>query len=98
MSINKVMIEITNFEIVSSEYLNNKLFYFPEEKPFNLNFQECGVESQFFLQTMGLPLYIMHFYIALVIIYLLFRLICLKKCAKFIGATLFWNGLIRLYM
>ena len=52
--INQKLIEITNFELISSEKINNKLFYFPEEEPFSLNFWESGIESQFFLLIMGL--------------------------------------------
>ena len=99
------MVDITGFEIVPSEMINEKLFYFPEDEPFNLNFQVCGIESKFFLQIMGLPLYIMHGYIALFVLYALFFLLhrvfkskYLKKIKKFIGAMLLWNGLIRLYM
>ena len=38
MLINKVFLEIANFEIIPSEEINKDLFYFPEEDPFNLNF------------------------------------------------------------
>ena len=38
MMINKILIEIANFEIIPSDYLNKMLFYFPEEDPLNLNF------------------------------------------------------------
>ena len=38
MIINQVMIEIAEFEIVDSEKINKKLFYFPEMEPFSLNF------------------------------------------------------------
>ena len=46
MLINKTLIEISNFELIPSETINDKLFYFPEEDPYSLNFQECGIESK----------------------------------------------------
>ena len=45
MTINKVFTEIANFEVVPSGKINDELFIFPEEDPFNLNFEECGVDS-----------------------------------------------------
>ena len=38
MLINQVFIEIANFEVIPSEKINDKLFYFPEVDPFSLNF------------------------------------------------------------
>ena len=38
MLINKALLEITNFEVIPSENINDKLFYFPEEDPYSLNF------------------------------------------------------------
>ena len=69
MLINKALIEITNFEIYPSEEINNKILYFPETDPLSLNFQECGIESKYFLIIMGLQLYIMLGYFALLILY-----------------------------
>ena len=99
------MVDITGFELIPSEIINEKIFYFPEVEPFSLNFQVCGIDSRYFLEIMGLPLYIMHGHIALFILYVLlyfinrvFKCKCLKKIVKYIGALLLWNGLIRLYM
>ena len=39
MSINQVFTELANFELFSSEKINEDLFFFPEEDPFSLNFQ-----------------------------------------------------------
>ena len=38
MLINRVFIKIANFELIPSEEINDKLLYFPEEDPYNLNF------------------------------------------------------------
>ena len=103
--INKVLSEIANFEIIPSENINDYLFYLPEADAFNLNFEECGIESRFFLLTMGLPLYIMLVHFALLVIYILLTLCncilkspCLSKIINHLRRYLFWNGFLRLYM
>ena len=105
MLINKAFIEIANFEVIPSGEINDWLFYFPEVDPFSLNFEECGIDSLFFLPLMGLPLYIMLVHIALSIVYLVLALInyfcrlrCLDKILKKLKSYLFWNGFLRLYM
>ena len=69
MLINKAFIEIANFEVIPSEEINSWLFYFPEVDPYSLNFEECGIDSLFFLPLMGFSLYIMLFHFTLVIVY-----------------------------
>ena len=103
--INTKIIEIANFEVIPSEVISNKLFYFPEEDAFSLNFSECGIESQFFLLIMGLPLYIMMGHFALLVLYIFLRLCnvvlrspCIATIVTYLGRYLFWNGFIRLYM
>ena len=103
--INTKIIEIANFEVIPSEEINNKLFYFPEEDAFSLNFSECGIESQFFLLIMGLPLYIMLGHFALLVLYIflclcnvVLRSPCIAAIVTYLGRYLFWNGFIRLYM
>ena len=105
MLINKVFIEISNFELIPSEKINEEIFYFPEEDPYNRNFQECGIESRHSLQNMGFPLYIMLGYVTFVVIYFIlaaincvFRSKYLGKLVTKINSYLFWNGFIRLFM
>ena len=105
MQINKVLVDIANFELFDSQKINQKLFYFPEEEPYNLNFQECGVESQHFLLNMGFPLYIVLGHLIFIVIYFVLYLVsiklkckCMIKIINFLKNYLFWNGLIRLYM
>ena len=45
MAINEVLIEISNFEAIDSGKINDMFLIIPEEDPFSLNFQECGVDS-----------------------------------------------------
>ena len=105
MLINQALIEITNFEIYPSEEINNKILYFPEVDPLSLNFQECGIESRYFLIIMGLQLYIMLGHFALLILYSILalanhylKLQCLGKVVNCLKNYLFWNGFLRLYM
>ena len=105
MTINKILIEIANFEIISSEYFNEMLFYFPEEDPLNLNFQECGVDSSHFILNMGFPLYIIFAHASLLASYFILYLVnlrlklkCLGKINSYLATYLIWNGNIRLYI
>ena len=72
--INQALREIANFEVIPSEKINNKLFYFPEVDPFSLNFSDCGIESKFFILLMGFPLYIMLGHFALLALYFVLSL------------------------
>ena len=105
MSVTKMIIEIATFELYPTEEMNQEMFYFPETEPYNLNFQECGYESQYFLENIGFPLYVMHGFIWLIIISLVLYLVnCIckyslvSKIINRLGAFLYWNGLIRTYM
>ena len=105
MAINEVFTELANFELIPSESINEKLFFFPEEDAFSLNFQSCGIDSTNFLVNMGFPLYITLGHIALSVLYLILYLVNLLLKSKVLGKSLnylakflFWNGLIRLYL
>ena len=72
-----------------------------------MNFQMCGYESLLFILNAGFPLYIIHAYIALVVVYLLLYLAkkmfkckckCLSKSVECLGKYLLWNSLIMVYM
>ena len=106
-SMNEVFLDISNFEIISSEMINDELelFYLPEVDPYNLNFLQCGYDTHFYLQTLGFPLYIMLGHFTLLILFILLTMcntilrsprisIVTNKLKKY----LFWNGFIRLYM
>ena len=50
MTITKEMIKISNFDLIPTDKLSEKLWqYFPESEPFSLNFESAGVESKLFL-------------------------------------------------
>ena len=91
--------------MIPSGDINDGLFYFPEEDPYSLNFQECGIESSLFLLNMGFPLYILLGHACLIVLYLILYFTnlmlksrCLGKIVIYLSTYLFFNGLIRLYM
>ena len=105
MEINKVIVGIANFELFDSVKINKKLFKFPEEEPYNLNFKQYGVLSRHFLLNMGFPLYIVIGHMTFIVFFFLLYLAslklkcnCMEKVIRFIRYYLFWNGLIQLYM
>ena len=42
---NGFLIGIATFDIVPSEEINESIFVLPEDKPYNINFQQTGIES-----------------------------------------------------
>ena len=107
MTFTQILIQIATFEVVPTDEINSQISYFPEEEPYSLNFSMCGYESLLFILNAGFALYIMHGYLALVVLYLLLKLAdwiskkkckCLHKSVKKLGKFLLWNSLIRLYM
>ena len=107
MVITEIIIQIATFELVPTDEINSEIAYFPEEEPYSLNFQMCGYESLLFILNAGFPLYIIHAYIALVVLYLILKLAkkifkckctCLLKSVKCLGKYLLWNTLIRVFM
>ena len=74
VTINHYIFEIANFHIVPTEKINEKIFYIPEEEPYNFNFQEYGIESLLFLLNLGFSLYIILGIISLLVLYLVLYL------------------------
>ena len=108
MTFTQIIIEITSFEVIPTGDITSEIIsYLPEEEPYSLNFQMCGIESLLFVLNAGFPLYVIHAYIALVVVYILLTLAkkifkckckCLTKMVECLGSYLLWNSLIRLYM
>ena len=99
MLINKIILEIANFELFPIA----ELYEFPETEPFSLNFQECGIETNYFLNNMGFNMVIIYANLALVPLYLFLLLVSsyvpkIKRLSTYVGTYLFWNGTIQLYI
>ena len=49
MYINEAIIRIANFELVTID----EVYELPETEPFSLSFENCGIETNYFLSNMG---------------------------------------------
>ena len=49
MFISNIIIEISNFDLVEID----EVYDFPETEPFNQGFENCKIESNYFLSNMG---------------------------------------------
>ena len=79
MMITKEMIKIATFDLIPTNEINETLWYFPEEESFSASFDTAGVESQLFLQNIGLILYLVIFNIIYGVIHFLL-LPCANLC------------------
>ena len=52
--INKEFIKLASFDLIPTDWIDDKLWYFPEIDAFSLSFETAGVESTLLLQNIGL--------------------------------------------
>ena len=45
MMINTFVVTIATFDLIPTDGLNDFLFYFPEDEPFNMQFSSYGYDS-----------------------------------------------------
>ena len=69
MMVTKLLIIIATFELISTEYLDELIWYFPEGDAFNLNFEMVGVESTLMLQNIGNKFWMIGLHILLVLMH-----------------------------
>ena len=103
MMVTVELINIATFDVIPTESIDSALWYFPEEEAFSLNFETAGVESQTFLQNIGLILYLIMLNILCGILYFLLlparnSASCLSKVVTKMKKYLLFNGNIRFYM
>ena len=60
--------DIANLDFFPTEWLEIMIYYLPEQVPFNINFEACGIESKLLIKNIGSALVI-------IIIYLLVALV-----------------------
>ena len=102
--INKEMIKIATFDLIPTEVFDDMLWeYFPEGEAFSLNFEAAGVESQLFLQNIGLIFYLVLVNIMFGVLHFLLipvgRLFKVgKRLVDKLEAYLYFNGLIKFFM
>ena len=49
----EIMMDIINLDLFPSEIIDDKIYYLPEEKAYNINFEACGIESTLFVANIG---------------------------------------------
>ena len=100
---NSNMVEISSFDFLPVDIFNQELFFFPDEEPISLNFQEMGFTSSFTLLNLGSIFYMILFYIGLIllnfVLYLTGQFVpCAAKLSSKLYQILFWGGLLRFWM
>ena len=95
--------QFAEFDLIPTEYLDELMYYWPEEDPFSANFESVGIETTFFLENIGFAIWMANFNIVLILFHAaIYKVNCKSRCCqKFkekLSFYLYWNGLIRLYM
>lgn len=85
------------------EFAEEQMWYFPDDDPYNLQFEMLEIETVYFLQNLGFLFWIIMAHGAFVILHaLIYKLrsscSCASKVVAKIGNYLYWNGVFRLYM
>ena len=79
------------------------MYYWPEEDPFNTNFEMAGVESKLLLANIGFVLYMIYGHCLIILIHACLHRLkschkCLEKIHAKLGSYLYWEGLNRFYI
>ena len=99
-SFNGFMIQIAVFDIIPSEYILDKVVYFPQEDPFNLNFELLDFGTIYAVPNLGTIFFIFLSFLLLVPFSCLmtcwaYRLRELRKYDKKLKEFLMWSGTVR---
>ena len=91
------MIEFAEFDLIPTEYLDELMYYWPEEDPFSTNFESVGIETTFFLENVGFAIWMAIFNMLLILFHAaIYRVKCKSLCClKFkekLSSYLYWNG------
>ena len=76
----KFLVPIATFDLIDTEDLDELLYYFPEEDPFNAKFGFLGYDSSYLAANLGFMLWIIkiHFILLLILpILIAIRCTCL---------------------
>ena len=103
MSMLQELIDLSSFDLISTDGIDELIFYWPEIEPFSVNFESSGVESVNFLQNIGFVLYIIYTHAFLVLVHACIHKIKRKGCLlqrldTKLDTYLYWDGLNRFYM
>ena len=79
-----------------TEQLEEVIYYLPEQKPLNINFEANGIESTIFISNVGSLIWIIFIYIIIAVLSFVLRNV---KCIwTRLGSLILWNGMITLFM
>ena len=83
------------FDVIPTEFIDEEIYYFPDEQPYSIGFQTLGYESLLFLGNAGFALWLVWGHLFLIVIFLItFKVNFIRK---HLGKYLFWGTLIRLF-
>ena len=72
--------EVANFDLLPTDSIDDHIHEFPEDEPFNINFEACGLESVHFTVNTGSVFWIIKFFFAAAVFSLLFyKVECIWK-------------------
>ena len=67
-TMNLFLIDIATFDLFPSDDLNQSVLVLPESQPYNINFQQTGIESVYAISNIGTVLYIIILYVFMILI------------------------------
>ena len=77
----KYLVPIATFDLIDTESLDELLYYFPEEDPFNAKFGFLGFDSSYLAANLGFMLYVIEVHFILLLI---MPIVIFIKC-KYLG-------------
>ena len=103
MLVIEVMIEIANFDVIPTEFIDEAMHYWPETEPYSVNFESAGTESTYFLANIGFVMYPIYYHVLIALIHACIHKMKNKnkyigKLHTKIGSYLYWEGFNRFYM
>ena len=90
------LMDIVNLDLIPTAILEDLVYYLPEPVVFNVNFAAHGMKSTLLISNIGSKLLLIMLYILVVIMCLV--LYKVTSIWNRLGAKLYCNGLIRLFL
>ena len=88
--------KLAKFDMIPTEQVEEIIYYLPEQRPLNINFEANGMESTTFISNIGSLIWIILIYI--IVAALSFVLRNVKCIWTRLGTLILWNGMINLFM
>ena len=92
--VNEFIINLVFFELIPTGWIDELVYYAPEEEPYNVNMQMFEIASLLLVANAGTSMWTVFFYLAMLATFgMFYRILC---CRRRLANKLFWNPLIRL--